>query len=373
MGSLQGGTVVVKIGTSSLTENKSLNLRLSVLGTLVEVLTQLRRSGYRVVLVSSGAVGIGCIRLGLTQRPTLIAAKQAIAAVGQGRLMRLYDDFFSALDQPIAQVLLTRSDLIDRVRYVNAYHTFTELLDMGVIPVVNENDTVATEELRFGDNDTLSALVASMIQAQWLILMTDVDKLYSADPNQDPTAEPIDRVVKGTPLLVQATTQGRSGWGTGGMATKITAAQIATSAGVTVVITSGKHPQNLPAILAGDPIGTRFDPDPQPISARKRWIAYSLIPEGSLTLDDGAVRAVCEQGCSLLPSGIIKVEGIFEAGVAVRLCDQQGKEIARGLVNYPSVEIEQLQGKKTSEIELIVGYQGSDTIVHRDNLTLLDY
>ncbi len=365
-------TVVVKIGTSSLTDGQTGLLRLSVLGPLVEVLTRLRNQGYSVILVSSGAVGIGCARLGLRQRPTTIAEKQAVAAVGQGRLMRLYDDLFSALNQPIAQVLLTRADVVDRSRYVNANRTFAQLLQMGVIPIVNENDTVAVEELKFGDNDSLSALVASMVQAQWLILLTDVDRLYSADPHRDPTAEPIERVMHGIPLQVKAEAQGKSGWGTGGMATKLTAAKIATAAGVTVVITNGKRPDQIPAILAGEAIGTRFDPAPQPVSARKRWIAYGLIPEGSLTLDEGAVRAVCEQGRSLLPAGVIAVSGEFEAGAAVRLCDPNGQEVARGLVNYSSEELQRIKGRKTAEIPHILGYEGVDTAVHRDNLALLD-
>jgi glutamate 5-kinase len=365
-------TVVIKIGTSSLTDATTGDLRLGIMGPLVEVLTHLRRQHYRVILVSSGAVGVGCARLQLKQRPTTMVEKQAVAAVGQGRLMRLYDDLFSALDQPIAQVLLTRADLVDRVRYVNANRTFEQLLQLGVIPIVNENDTVAFEELKFGDNDTLSALVASMVKAQWLILLTDVDRLYSADPNLDPEAEPIERVEKGTPLSVKAGSSGKSGWGTGGMATKLTAAQIATAAGVTVIITNGKQPQQIPQILAGQPIGTRFDPDPEPANARKRWIAYSLIPEGSLILDDGAVRAVVEQGRSLLPAGIVSVTGDFQEGSAVRLCDPSGQEVARGLVNFSAEELHQIRGKKTADIALILGHESADTVVHRDNLTLLD-
>jgi glutamate 5-kinase len=364
--------VVVKIGTSSLTDTQGVGLRLAILGPLVEVLTQLRKQGYRIVLVSSGAVGVGCTVLGLHQRPSAIAEKQAVAAVGQGRLMRLYDDLFSALNQPVAQVLLTRSDMVDRVRYVNARHTLEQLLEMGVIPIVNENDTVAVEELRFGDNDSLSALVASMIQAQWLIMLTDVDRLYSSDPNRDPLAQPIERVPRGVPLLVEAGSDGKSGWGTGGMATKLGAAQIATAAGVTVVITNSKTPDTLPKILAGEAIGTRFDPEPEPARARKRWIAYGLISEGTLVLDEGAVRAVCEQGRSLLPAGILEVRGHFEVGSAVNLCNHEGLDLARGLVNYSSQEIEQLKGKNTAEIEVTIGYQGSDTVVHRDNLALLD-
>lgn len=361
-------TVVVKIGTSSLTDGASGRLRLSVLGPLVETLSELRRRGDRVILVSSGAIGVGCARLGLGDRPTDIAAKQAVAAVGQGRLMGLYDDLFSALNQPIAQVLLTRADLMHRDRYLNARRTFEQLLDMNVIPVVNENDTVAVDELKFGDNDTLSALVAGLVEAQWLILLTDVDRLYSADPHLDPNARPIIRVAKGEPLSVRAGDGGKSGWGTGGMVTKLEAAKIATLAGVTMAIANGKHPERIPAILAGEAIGTRFDPEECPPSARKRWIAFALLPIGTLTLDEGAAQAVGTLGKSLLPAGIAAVSGTFEAGAAVRLCDPNGREIGRGLTNYSATELEQIRGKHSNQIAEILGHANTNTVVHRDNL-----
>jgi len=364
--------IVVKIGTSSLTGAEGGELRLGVIGPLVETLCGLRRQGHEVILVSSGAVGVGCGRLGLKQRPTSILEKQAVAAVGQGRLIRLYDDLFSALNQSIAQVLLTRSDLVNRRSYLNVQQTMSQLLALGVIPIINENDTVAVDELKFGDNDTLSALVASVMEAKWLILLTDVDRLYSADPHRDPEAQPILRVSRGEPLLVEAGSQGKSGWGTGGMATKLTAAKIATAAGVTVVISHGQHPHLIPAILAGQAIGTRFDPDPQPINARKRWIAYGLVPVGSVTLDAGAVRAVCEQGRSLLPAGITQVSGDFDRGEAVQLLNETGLILGQGLVNYSATELERIRGRKTTEIPLILGYQGVETAIHRDNLALFD-
>ncbi len=209
-----------------------------------------------------------------------------------------------------------------------------------------------------------------MIEADWLILLTDVDRLYAADPRTNPEAEPIIRVEKGKPLLVQAGVGGR--WGTGGMATKVAAAQIATAAGVTMVITHGERPQAIAQIIAGEAIGTRFDPEPQPERARKRWIAFSLVPEGSLTLDAGAVNAVYHQGRSLLPAGITAVAGEFEAGAAVRLLDTVGQEIARGLANYSAAELRQISGRRTSDIPTILGYGGADTVVHRDNLMLLE-
>lgn len=363
-------TVVVKIGTSSLTQPETGQLALSTIATLIEVLSELRRQGNQVVLVSSGAVGVGCARLGLTERPKSIALKQAIAAVGQGRLMRIYDDFFTVLQQPIAQVLLTRGDLVQRGRYLNALHTFQELLQLGVIPIVNENDTVAVDELKFGDNDTLSALVASLVDADWLFLLTDVDRLYSADPRSNPDAQPI-TIVKSLDQLAEIQT-GSSGtqWGTGGMVTKIEAARIATGAGVRTVITQGRSPQNLLKILAGEMIGTQFEPQPRPISARQRWIAHGLVPFGKLYLDEGAVNAIRNAGKSLLAAGIVQVDGDFESQNAVRLCDRTGQEIARGIVNYSSEELQKIRGHRSEEIPTILGYAGEETVVHRDNLVL---
>ncbi|BAU07011.1 glutamate 5-kinase [Fischerella major NIES-592] len=365
-------TIVVKIGTSSLTQPETGQLAISTIAILAETLSHLRRQGHQVILVSSGAVGVGCARLGLTERPKAIALKQAVAAVGQGRLIRVYDDLFTTLQQPIAQVLLTRSDLVQRSRYLNIYNTFKELLELGVIPVVNENDTVAVEELKFGDNDTLSALVASLVHADWLFLLTDVDRLYSADPRFVPDAQPIalvSSIKELEELQVQTGTQG-SQWGTGGMVTKISAARIATAAGVRTVITEGKCPQNIEKILQGEPIGTHFEPHLEPTSARKRWIAYGLVPSGKLYLDEGAVVAISQAGKSLLAAGITALAGEFDAQDAVLLCDSKGNEIARGIVNYSKAELQQICGRHSSEIPVILGYEGAETVVHRDNLVL---
>lgn len=366
------GTLVIKIGTSSLTQPETGRLALATIAALVETLTDLRSQGYRIVLVSSGAVGVGCTRLNLTERPRKMSLKQAIAAVGQGRLIRVYDDLFGSFQQAIAQVLLTRRDLMQRNSYVNAYNTFEELLELGVIPIVNENDTIATEELKFGDNDTLSALVASLIEADWLFLLTDVDRLYSADPRTVPNAQPITLVNSEqlASLDVKAGASG-SGWGTGGMETKITAARIATSAGVRTAIAHGRHPQNIAKILQGEPLGTQFEPQPRPENARKRWIAHGLVPRGKLYLDTGAVKAICQRGKSLLAAGITRTEGDFQLSDAVVLCDGEGKEIARGIVNYNSSEIQQIQGEHSENIVTILGYMGAETIIHRDNLVVL--
>jgi len=368
-------TLVIKIGTSSLTQPDTGSLAIATIATLIEAICDLRRAGHHVILVSSGAVGVGCARLGMTERPRNIVTKQAVAAVGQGRLMRIYDDLFTSLQQPIAQVLLTRGDLVRRSSYVNACNTLHELLNLGVVPIVNENDPIANEELKFGDNDTLSALVASAIEAQWLFLLTDVDRLYSADPTRHADAQPIAQVTSATELQ-QLQTQiqtdsSSSGWGTGGMQTKLSAARIAMDSGVTTVITSGKTPKNLGRILAGEAIGTRFDPDPTPESARKRWLAYGLVPQGKIYLDAGAVQAICEDGKSLLAAGIVQIEGEFQASEAVKLCDQDGHEIARGMSNYNAIDLRLIAGRRSSEIAGLLGYAGPATVVHRDNLALI--
>jgi glutamate 5-kinase len=365
-------TIVIKIGTSSLTDSETGQLALSTIATLVEVLTHLRANGCRVVLVSSGAVGVGCRRLGLNERPQKIAVKQAIAAVGQGRLIRIYDDLFTSLGQPIAQILLTRPELMERNCYVNAYNTFQALFELGVIPIVNENDTVAIDELKFGDNDTLSALVASLIEADWLFILTDVDRLYSADPRLVPNAQAI-AVVSPQDLAELSIEAGSSGsqWGTGGMATKLSAARIATSAGVRMAITQGREPQNIGKILEGEAIGTRFEPQPRSDNARKRWIAYGLPLMGKLYLDSGAVQAICQGGKSLLAAGITQVEGEFSATDSVQLCDGNGREIARGIVNYSSAEIDRVKGHHSDRIVSLLGYREAETMIHRDNLVVL--
>ena len=363
-------TIVIKIGTSSLTLETG-QIAIATIASLVETICYLRSFGHRIVLVSSGAVGVGCARLNLKERPRKMALKQAVAAVGQGRLMRIYDDMFSSLQQAIAQILLTRRELVERNTYVNASNTFQELLDLGVIPIVNENDTIAVDELKFGDNDTLSALVASLIQADWLFLLTDVDRMYSADPKTVPDAQPIKLVSSQEfdRLEVDAGSSG-SQWGTGGMATKLSAARIATSTGVRTVIAQGKQPENIIKIIEGDDLGTQFEAQPKTDNARKRWITYGLVPAGILYLDEGAVKAVTRKGKSLLPAGIISVEGEFSVSDAVKLCSKEGVELGRGLVNYNSSEIEQIKGHHSSEITAILGYDSVDTVVHRNNLVV---
>ncbi|MFN6066236.1 MAG: glutamate 5-kinase [Pseudanabaena sp.] len=370
--------VVIKIGTSSLSHPESGYLQLATIAKLVEAIVHLRREGHSVVLVSSGAVGIGCGRLGLKQRPRKISKKQAIAAVGQGRLIRIYDDFFGSLQQPVAQVLLTRGNLIQRQHYMNVHATFHELLELGVVPIVNENDTVAVDELKFGDHDTLSALVASLIEADWLFLLTDVDRLYSDDPRQNPDAQPIEFVeheqlqeLRQTICEKQALGTGGTQWGTGGMTTKLDAARIASAAGVKTVITRGDFPERIAAILNGEKFGTQFAAQPKTVNARKRWIAYGMVPLGKLFLDDGAVNAVVNKGRSLLPAGITQVEGKFEANESVSLCDRDGKEVARGISNYSSSDIVRILGSQSEDIPKLLGFDGEETVIHRDNLVSL--
>ena len=370
-----GLTIVLKVGSGSLSTSDGRFVHLSVLSGLVELVCSLMRDGHRVLLVTSGAVSIGCQRLALPSRPTSLIVKQAVAAVGQSRLMRLYDDLFSQLQQPIAQVLLSRENLNKRHHYTNAHNTFSALLDMRVVPIVNENDTVAVEELRFGDNDTLSALVASLVSADCLFLLTDVDCLYSHDPRRHPQlAQPI-HVVDNVDKLQADVGSGEGGgsneWGTGGMATKLQAARIASSAGCRTCIVHCQQLNRVKPMLAGDTAtGTTFLPLPRPLRSTKRFIAHGLSAQGSLILDSGASRAVCDHK-SLFAAGIVAVHGTFPAQSSVRLIDaERQQEIGRGVVSYASSEIAQLKGRHSNEYASILGYQGDDEIVHRDSLVV---
>jgi glutamate 5-kinase len=360
--------IVIKIGTSSLTRPDG-KLALATIATLIETIADLKHQEYSVILVSSGAVGVGCTRLNLINKPKSIALKQAAAAIGQGRLIRVYDDLFSQYGLPVAQILLTRSDLEKRQGYKNISNTLQELLKLNVVPIINENDTVAVEELKFGDNDTLSARVASLVEAKWLFLLTDVDHLYSDDPRHNPNAQIISVVESIAELEVKTGSQD-SQWGTGGMVTKITAAKIAVSAGVNTVITNGQQPQNIPKILAGESIGTYFPAQTKIENSRKRWLAHGSVPIGKICLDPGAVQAIMQQGKSLLPAGITGISGDFDESDTVQLCDNNMQEIAIGIVNYSSAELYKIHGHQSANIEKILGYIGEETVVHRDNLVL---
>ncbi len=330
------------------------------------------RNNYSVIIVSSGAVSIGCQRLGLTERPKSVITKQAVAAVGQGRLMRLYDDLFSIMSQPIAQVLLSRENIAQEHHYRNALNTLKELLRLGIVPIVNENDTVAVDELRFGDNDTLSALVASIVRAHWLFLLTDVDALYTANPRTDASARPIHVVEDVADLNVDTGDGGISGrWGTGGMATKIQAATIATAAGVRTAICSTEHLDHIKQMLEGSTsVGTQFTPKSRAITGHKKWIAQGLRPQGTLVIDEGAQRAVFEKR-SLFAAGIVNVLGDFPPHSGVRLVNASGRELGRGLTNYSSTEIMLIRGLKSNQIPERLGYHGPDVVIHRGNLVAL--
>ena len=343
---------------------------MATLGRLVETLCQLQRSGHQVILVSSGAVGVGCARLGITQRPKTIALKQAVAAVGQGRLMRMYDDFFTALTQPIAQVLLTRSDLAQRSRYVNSYRTFRQLMQLGVIPIVNENDTVATDEIRYGDNDRLAARAATMVEADRLILLSDIDGLYTAPPADDPEAKLIPVVEAITPEIEAMAGSAGSALSRGGMKTKIEAARIAVQAGTEMVIASGKRDHPIAAIAAGEP-HTIFKAQGGGghTSARKTWIAGQLETTGVVTLDAGAERAL-RKGNSLLPAGVTAVSGDFKRGDAIAIHGADGTPLGRGLAGYSADETRSIAGARSEDIEARLGYPGRPALVHRDDMAL---
>ncbi|MEB3184120.1 MAG: glutamate 5-kinase [Cyanobacteriota bacterium] len=360
---------VVKVGTSLLRGGPERSTA-AVITDLATSLSGARRRGEQIVLVTSGAVGLGCSALGLAKRPAEVVALQAAAAVGQGQLMSLYQNAFAIRSLGVAQVLLTRGDLASRRRYRNACRTLEQLLSWGVVPVVNENDTLATEELRFGDNDTLSALVAVAVGADELVLLTDVDRLYSSDPRTDPEARPIEDVWDLADLETAGRGAGGGGrWGTGGMGTKITAARIATSSGVRVQLADGRDPAVLEALLQGQKRGTVFHASTCPLPDRKGWLAHAVLPRGSLRIDAGAEQALLHRGASLLAVGIQAVEGRFSRQEPVRLLAADGRELARGLSRLSSEEIEAILGLPSEEVRSRLGPVG-DAVVHRDQLVL---
>ncbi|HEX3045904.1 MAG TPA: glutamate 5-kinase [Bacillota bacterium] len=361
--------IVVKVGTSTLTHSTG-KLNLNRMEQLVRQLVDLRNQNREVILVTSGAVGAGMGRLGLTQKPTLIVEHQALAAIGQGLLMHVYEKLFAEYRQIVAQVLLTRSDVSDRKRYLNSRNTLLNLLKYKVIPVINENDTVATEELKFGQNDCLSALVAGLVEADLLILLSDIDGLYTANPKEDPGATLIPLVPEITSDIMAMAGGTGSYLGSGGMKTKLEAAQMATTAGVTMVIMNGNDPAQIQRIFAGAPIGTAF-PSSQPmVNRRKQWIAYGPQVNGELVVDEGAERALLKNGKSLLPSGIIELRGEFEEGDLIRILDTGDSELGRGLTNYGKEQLLKIKGCKTSEIQFRLGYKHTDEVIHRDNLVI---
>ncbi|MBW2476501.1 MAG: glutamate 5-kinase [Deltaproteobacteria bacterium] len=360
--------VVIKIGSAVITSGEALDLER--IATICDDVNQLRQRGYEVVLVSSGAVAAGKADLGISGRPKTIPLKQAAAAIGQSRLMRAYKDALRPHGLKAAQILLTRDDLANRRRYLNARNTLMTLFEYGIVPIINENDTVVVDEIRFGDNDNLSAMATNLVEAQLLVILSDVDGLYDNDPRSHEGAQLISEVERITTDIEAMAGATISDHGTGGMATKVKAAKRATLYGAGTAIINGRIPHNLLYLFDGHELGTYFLPAIDPMAARKHWIAFTKKPRGKLFLDEGAQLAVVNRGKSLLPSGILRLEGTFERGDAVRLCDYQGQELAKGVTNYNTSELNQILGRKTSEIEAILGYKYGDEVVHRDNLVL---
>jgi glutamate 5-kinase len=362
---------VIKIGSSLLTDNGR-GLDHAAIHAWVEQMTALRRKGCDVVLVSSGAVAEGMNRLGWAKRPHQLVSLQAAAAVGQMGLVQAYESNFKQHSLQTAQILLTHDDLSNRTRYLNARSTLRKLLDMGVVPVVNENDTVACDELRFGDNDTLAALVANLVEANLLVILTDQPGVYDSDPRANPGAQLMSDADAGSALLrTAATGTSSSGLGSGGMATKVRAADLAARSGTYTWIVSGREPRVLQQLADGAPLGTLVHPASSPMAARKRWLAGQLQARGCLFLDDGAVRVLKQAGRSLLPVGVTAVEGNFRRGEVVSCCDAAGTPIARGLVNYTADEARRIIGQPSERIEQLLGYVDEPELIHRDNLVLL--
>ncbi|WP_116367532.1 glutamate 5-kinase [Parahaliea mediterranea] len=360
---------VVKVGSALLT-NDGRGLDPAVIGQLVDQLAALRQRGCEVVLVSSGAVAAGIVRLGWSGRPSALHDLQAAAAVGQSVLVQSYENAFCHHGIATAQILLGHDDVLARDRYLNARGTLTTLLQLGVMPIVNENDTVVTDEIRFGDNDTLAALVANLIDADALLLLTDQQGLFNADPRHNPSAELVRQCDVHAPELDGMAGDGGA-LGRGGMVTKLRAARLAARSGSETIIASGREANIVQRATTGEDVGTWLRTGKQPQNARKQWLAGMVRVPGSVELDDGAVRVLRESGRSLLPVGVVAVQGNFQRGDMVACRDSSGREVARGLINYSAEETRRLQGRASSAIEGILGYQGDEELIHRDNLVVL--
>lgn len=362
--------IIIKLGTSTLTDGAFRLSRQRML-EIVQQTARLHQAGHECVLVSSGAQAAGRERLAFPDLPRAVPGKQMLAAVGQSHLMRHYSDLFDIFEIVVAQVLLTRDDLSQRGRYLNARDTLSTLLNQRIIPIVNENDTIATHEIRVGDNDNLSAMVASVLEADWLLLLTDQPGLFTADPRTDPEAQLIPIVQSVDDDVLALAGGAGTQVGTGGMMTKLQAAQTATRSGVRVVIASGRMPDVLRRVLDGESVGTRFEPTLSHLESRKRWLLTDRV-QGSLMVDAGAVRALrAKNGASLLPVGIQRVTGDFERGATVAICAPDGREIAHGISAYNSAELQQIRQTKSAHIVDILGYSYGDAAVHRNNMVLL--
>lgn len=372
--------VVIKLGTAVLVREEG-GLELSRFHAFVGSVAELRKEGREVILVSSGAIGLGAERLGITQREELVQVKQACAAVGQSRLMSFYSDALEQLGLTAAQVLLTEEDLSNRKRYLNLKNTISKLLELGVVPVINENDTVSTAELEvvesalyrkanFGDNDKLSALVASKIEADLLVILTDVDGLYANPPSGSEHPSLIPVIEKVTPEIEKLAEDNRSKLGRGGMKTKLEAATIATHSGCAVLIANGKLPNIISRVFAGEDLGTFFVPQPG-LGGKRRWIANATTVNAALVVNEGARHALLDQQASLLPAGVLEVRGEFERGDVVSILDESEQEFARGIVNYSSAEARKISGKHSDKIDELIENRNYDALIKRENMALL--
>jgi glutamate 5-kinase len=363
-------TVVVKVGTNVLTGPDG-RLDRGQLQALADQVERLRRTGRKVVLVSSGAIGAGMGKLGIERRPTDLRQLQACAAVGQGFLMRAYEECLAPHGTHTAQILLTAGDFDNRTRYLNARNTILTLFEWNCLPIINENDTVSVAEIRFGDNDKLAAMVTNLLQAPLLILLTVVDGLYAADPRTDPQAALVQTVANLDNDVLGMAGSSRSALGTGGMRSKLRAARMATAAGESVIMANGARPGILDAIFNGEAVGTLFLPHGSTMSAWKRWLGYTAQPRGRLVVDAGARMAVQTKGRSLLPIGVVRVSGDFGKGDVVVLCDTEGVEFARGLTNYSAADAERICGLRSEQIAEVLGAIPYEEVVHRDNLVVI--
>ena len=363
--------IVIKVGTSTITyANGKRNF--SQIDRLAREISDLQNQGKEMILVTSGAVAVGVDRMGLPGKPKTIPGKQAAAAVGQGVLMHTYEKFFADYGQIVAQVLITKTEAIDRHRYTNTRNTFMELMRQRVIPIVNENDVVALDELKIGDNDNMSALVAGIVDADLVIILSDVDGLYTANPQTHPDAVIVPEVAEITPEIEASAGGVGSARGTGGMATKIQAAKAATSSGIHLVIASGTEKNAITRVLQGEELGTLFVSRENRLQFRKRWLAFGAKIAGSIVVDDGCAKAIrTAGGCSILPAGVFAVQGEFLPGSTVSVIDKDAHELARGLVHYSSAELEQIKGCNSGEIANILGHKNFDEVIHRDDLVIL--